>query len=620
MSVVHVLDDNTINKIAAGEVVERPASVVKELTENAMDAGATRIEAEMMGGGVSFLRVTDNGRGMSDADARLAILRHATSKIREVKDLDSIATLGFRGEALPTIAAVSRFSLTTRIEGEELGTKVVIVGGGSPEVEEIGCRLGTTIKVEDLFFNVPARKKFLKTAQTESGRISEFFMKLALSRPDIAFRLVNNNRLSMVTPGGGDLADTIKSLYGGEAAEALLPLELAEGEIKITGFITKPSCLRSSRAWQTIVVNGRLIRSLAIFKAIDNAYKSLIPKSGFPLAVLNITVPPSTIDVNVHPQKTEIRFEDEGAVYKAVYKAVSEAVRPSVVRSVETLEQVAASVMRPEKHFSAAPLEFSREAEEALKGSYALDFREAQSRLQGELPRSSGGGASDFSAEYFASEHAAGENQIVARTVAGDAPMAEPEKLRPLGQVALCYIIAQDGSSLYIVDQHAAHERILFDKLSGLAEAIPSQQLLVHIVMNFSPKETAVIAANLAVFQRLGFSLEPSGENEFRLREVPADIRAGEAEDIIREIITSLMERQEPSAKDVREACLAITACRAAIKAGDELTLPQMEILLDKLAHTPYPYTCPHGRPTILKFTAGELDKMFQRTGFHFGK
>ena len=320
MTRIHVLDDTTINKIAAGEVVERPASVVKELVENAIDAGATAIEIEIMGGGTSFIRVTDNGRGMERSDAETAILRHATSKISNVADLQTVGTLGFRGEALPTIASVSRFSLITRTADADLGTRVEILGGKTTEIEDAGCDVGTTVRVEDLFFNTPARKKFLKMDRTEAGKISDYVIMLALSRPDIAFRFVNNNRLTLMTAGDDSLRRAIESIYGGDAAGALIPLDFTDeaGDIRITGYISKPSMIRSSRAWQTYIVNGRTIQNRAIAKAIDNVYRALVPKMGFPLAVLRIEVPQRTIDVNVHPQKTEMKFEDEGRIFKAV--------------------------------------------------------------------------------------------------------------------------------------------------------------------------------------------------------------------------------------------------------------------------------------------------------------
>ena len=656
MTMIHVLDDNTINKIAAGEVVERPASVIKELVENAMDAGATRIEVEIMAGGTSFMRVTDNGRGMSTEDAHLAILRHATSKIREVGDLNTVGTLGFRGEALPTIASVSRFTLLTRREGDDLGTRVTITGGKEPDFIEAGCNIGTTVKVEDLFFNTPARKKFLKTNHTEGSRINDFIVKLALSRPDIEFHFINNNKMSVVTPGTGNLYDTIQAIYGGKTADSLLGLTLEDEDIKISGYITKPSMLKSSRAWQTYIVNSRIIQNRAIAKAIDNAYKSLIPKSGFPLAVLCIEVPQRTIDVNVHPQKSELKFEDESRVFKAVYKAVLDAIRPAG----RGLGEVAAVVEKPEQHVTMEPMQFVP-ATEPLAEPIIPQWPQAEARPAGQpavqraQPKTiyeavhrtapiSARTMAGFSAAQQSLREERGaaampdssvldhpgmvaESSAPAMKSGDDAeasPCQEGEVLQydgsvvPIGQVDLTYIIAQDAKGLYIVDQHAAHERILFDKFSAMAGDIPSQQLLVHQILSFDRKEAELVASHQELFASLGFHMEMSGNQEFRLIEVPADVPVSEAEDIIREILTNLMDMHETTAKEIRQACLATTACRAAIKAGEELSFRQMQIILDALAHTAFPYTCPHGRPTILKFSSEELAKMFKRTGFGF--
>lgn len=656
MTMIHVLDDNTINKIAAGEVVERPASVIKELVENAMDAGATRIEVEIMAGGTSFMRVTDNGRGMSTEDAHLAILRHATSKIREVGDLNTVGTLGFRGEALPTIASVSRFTLLTRREGDDLGTRVTITGGKEPDFIEAGCNIGTTVKVEDLFFNTPARKKFLKTNHTEGSRINDFIVKLALSRPDIEFHFINNNKMSVMTPGTGNLYDTIQAIYGGKTADSLLGLTLEDEDIKISGYITKPSMLKSSRAWQTYIVNSRIIQNRAIAKAIDNAYKSLIPKSGFPLAVLCIEVPQRTIDVNVHPQKSELKFEDESRVFKAVYKAVLDAIRPAG----RGLGEVAAVVEKPEQHVTMEPMQFVP-ATEPLAEPIIPQWPQAEARPAGQpavqraQPKTiyeavhrtapiSARTMAGFSAAQQSLREERGaaampdssvldhpgmvaESSAPAMKSGDDAeasPCQEGEVLQydgsvvPIGQVDLTYIIAQDAKGLYIVDQHAAHERILFDKFSAMAGDIPSQQLLVHQILSFDQKESDLVEAHQELFASLGFHMEMSGNQEFRLIEVPADVPVSEAEDIIREILTNLMDMHETTAKEIRQACLATTACRAAIKAGEELSFRQMQIILDALAHTAFPYTCPHGRPTILKFSSEELAKMFKRTGFGF--
>ena len=632
MSKIHVLADSTINKIAAGEVVERPASVIKELVENSIDAGATRIEVEFMAGGTSLMRVSDNGHGMSLEDARLAIKRHATSKIRDVEDIYNISTLGFRGEALPTIASVSRFTLLTREPDADLGTAVVISGKEEPQITETGCSTGTTIKVEDLFFNTPARKKFLKTTHTEGSKINDFIVKLAVSRPDIAFRLISNNKLSLTTPGNGSLYDTLGSIYGGKVSDALLALNFTDEaeQIKITGYISKPSLIRSNRSWQTFIVNGRVISNKAVAKAVDNAYHSMIPKVGYPLVAVCIDVPPQSIDVNVHPQKSELKFADEGRIFKAVYKAVLDAVRPAD----DQLQGIAAGVEKAER-YTGQGMSYQQESLPVSQPSFAAAGRSTQEvssfvpsyqRQQAfQLPPTEK--VQDFSAaqqvirqEKQIEEYAVNP-EIVAKGVA-DAPAVQRDNfgseggLLPIGQVDKTYIIAQDSKGLYIIDQHAAHERILYDKFAAQAEKIPSQQLLVHLILDFSAKETALIAENKELFQKLGFSLEESGEQQFRLIEVPADVPVSEAENILREILTGLQNLHQPTSEEIRHACLATTACRAAIKAGENLNMRQMEIILQELSRTPRPYTCPHGRPTIIKFTSDELAKMFKRTGF----
>ena len=594
MSFVHVLDDNTINKIAAGEVVERPASVIKELVENAIDAKADRIEVEIMAGGTSFMRVSDNGIGMSREDAEKAILRHATSKIVQVDDLQAIATLGFRGEALPSIASVSRFNLQTRQAGAELGTEIKITGGKTTEIGVAGCNLGTTIRVEDLFFNTPARKKFLKTNNTESGRINEFIIKLAISHTEIAFKLINNNKSSLATPGRGDLKETLQSLYGASVGQSLLPLEFEDEDIKLWGFVSKPSAIRSSRSWQTFIVNGRIIASRAIAKAIDNAYHALIPKSGYPLIALNIEVPQHTIDVNVHPQKTEMKFEDESRIFKAVYKAVLDAVRPK--GQVGQLGQLAAQADHVQQHVE--------------KGLQELNFGQPVMNfpLREEKPA--------MTWQEGTTALAQDKSVKSVQSVVDEEEKLPTAGMIPIGQVDDTYIIAQDGDSLYIVDQHAAHERVLFDRFSAQAEHIPSQQLLVHLILDFSTHESQIIEENLELLAGLGFGLEPSGPNQFRLMEVPADVPSSQAEEFIREVLASMEELHRPTAAELRQAVLATTACKAAIKAGFKLNYRQMEILLQELNDTAMPYTCPHGRPTIIKFSSDELAKMFKRTGF----
>lgn len=618
MADVRLLDTNTINKIAAGEVVERPASCVKELVENSIDAGARRIEIEIQNGGKALIRVTDDGSGMSRENAILAVKRHATSKLTTAADLNHISTLGFRGEALPTIAAVSKFTMQTRRADDELGTLIKIDGGKVIDTHEVGCKIGTTIIIESLFFNTPARLKFLKTTPAEANKIHDFIVKLSLSRPDVAFRFVNGNRTALATPGNGKRIDTLSAIYGTELTDSLLTLKADADDLKLGGFVSKPNVLKSYRGWQTFIVNGRVIENRTIAKAVDEAYKSLVPKTGFPLAVVTIDVPQNSIDVNVHPQKIDLKFEDEAKIFKAVYHAVREAVSGSHVVEHD-LTEVAAPVDTP--HFEQMTLvdELQEATPPPKKTSERkknprddFDFEQVLNKVN-EPPENP--------ATVQKSESPAEKSEPVKKSEPPPkkpAPSEQPPlELEPIGQVAKCYIVAQGGNDLYIVDQHAAHERILFDRLSGYAEKIPAQGLLIHQVLKFDERESELIEKNLSVFADLGFTMEPSGANEFRLVEVPLDATDTDAEDLLRGIIAEIFAGVNDSddiAKKIRRAVLATTACKAAIKAGQELNLRQMQILLNDLSRTPHPHTCPHGRPTIIKFTRGDLAKMFKRT------
>ena len=619
MANVKLLDTNTINKIAAGEVVERPASYVKELVENSIDAGAKRIEIEIQNGGKALIRVTDDGAGMNREDAELSVRRHATSKLSTAADLQYISTLGFRGEALPTIAAVSKFTLQTRRAQDELGTKIKIDGGKTIDTHEVGCKIGTTVIVEDLFFNTPARLKFLKATPTEANKIHDFIVKLAISRPDIAFRFINGNRTALVTPGNGKIIDTLSAIYGTELTDSLLTLKVDDADLKLIGFVTKPNILKSYRSWQTFIINGRVVESRTVAKAVDEAYKSLIPKTGFPLAVVIISVPQNSIDVNVHPQKIDIKFEDEGKIFKAVYHAVRESISGTNDNGEHDLTEIAAA---PETtHF-----------EQLTLGD---DFKEDNPPPKKTVERKKNP-RDDFDFEKVLSTvtesrkeskpvETVTPTETVEKTVDNVPDVEETSptvetptlELEPIGQVARCYIVAQSGNDLYIVDQHAAHERILFDRLSSYAERIPAQGLLIHRVMKFDSKESELVEKNLNVFAELGFTMEPSGNNEFRLVEVPLDAADADEENLLREILAEIfagVNDADDIAKKIRRAVLATTACKAAIKSGQELNLRQMQVLLNDLSKTPHPHTCPHGRPTIIKFSNDDLAKMFKRT------
>lgn len=643
MTSIHILDDITVDKIAAGEVVERPASVIKELVENSIDAHADKIEVEILAGGTSFMRVTDNGAGMDNQNARLAILRHATSKIKQVDDLMSIDTLGFRGEALPSIAAVSRFNLITRRPQDDLGTTIKLTGGRIDEIEDMGCNIGTTIKVEDLFFNVPARKKFLKTTTTEANKINDFIIKLALSKPNIAFKLINNNKIAITTPGNGSLYDAIECIYGAKVSEELLPIEAITDDIKVTGFISKPAIIRSSRSWQAFVINGRVVNSRIISKAIDNAYHSLLPKSGYPFVILNIEINKRTIDINVHPQKAEIKFEDESLLFKTIYHAVLEAVKPS---DNQSLSDFAIPVTDKALHIEkTVPEQINMDLSENMPSTSANSFkqnsinhisplknnttplttdlnkfRQVRETLHPNLSNHNSNTIQETAIQDYQTNTTTNPQTDINisssenLTDCSTQLLKEAVNLTPIGQIDDCFIVAQGpNGGMYIIDQHAAHERILYDKFAKQTERIPVQPLLMHLFLDVNNSELTLIEENQQILYDLGFNVELAGQNQIRLKEVPADIKPQESEDIFREILISLSQLHTPTPQEIRHSCLAMTACKAAIKAGDVLNITQMKIILNELAQTTLPYTCPHGRPTIIKFSTYDLEKMFKR-------
>ena len=625
MSKIQLLDDHTANQIAAGEVVERPVSIVKELVENSIDAASRNVEVEITDGGIRYIRVTDDGSGMDRQDAETCLLRHATSKIRSADDLHSLWSLGFRGEALPSIAAVSRFAVTTRTAEQEIGTYVRVDGGQLLDLREAGCGVGTTITVEDLFYNVPARLKFLKTPSSEGGHINDMLCKLALAYPEISFRLIHNGRLVLSTPGNADVKETINHIYGHKVLPELLPIAYRDDErgLAIDGYLSKPTLLKGSRHWQSYIINRRVIANRAIAKAIDNAYHSLLPKSGYPLAVLQLTVPTDTIDVNVHPQKSEVKYSDEQVIFRAVYKAVTQALNVTPAGGAQqlatSLDSVLPERMRVEQPQLAgrtnvsAPL-FARSDYPAASqvASPLPPLRESAPEFQpGELRA-----AIERQDQAFAPSIA--EPQPVAHADADDeqsfAEAAETLSLYPLGQIDDCFIIATDTKSMYLVDQHAAHERILYEKLCSHAERIPAQQLLVPVYADLSEREIEIIGRESALFAELGFTIEPMGPNVVRVSEVPCDLAVDEVETMLREMLGAFIGYHQPTAAELRHHALQIASCRGAIKAGLKLNMRQMQALLDELCRTSRPYACPHGRPCMLQFTPQQIDKLFKRT------
>lgn len=669
---VRLLDTNTANQIAAGEVVEKPASVVKELVENALDAGADKIEVTIFAGGTEYIRVTDNGCGMSEADAKMAVLRHATSKLTKAEDLLSLNTLGFRGEALPSIASVSNFTLLTRPESEEFATSVHIDGGENTEITASGGSTGTTVIVENLFFNVPARRKFLKTVSTEGRYISELLTRLALSRPDVRFKLVNNDKEVLSTPGDGDLEHAIRALYGKNVAENLLEVSLNDPKVRVSGFIGKPTLLKGTRQWQTFFVNGRCIGSKMLSKAMDHAYQSQIPKSGFPFAVINITVDTASVDVNVHPQKSEIKFSDDSLIYKAMYKALTDALtKPmSAQKTQVTLlpdselnvfvkpqpQSVSVPVTpapQPKPAYQPPQPVFKSGAEQIFKTPERKEEQPApasESLLVHEQPapvvkkeqaeqQAMWQPFDDFNKTSATVSYSKGYQEPVLEVHEARSEFAKPQPAEaasvpnretiaftdtdsgmdtiwPIGQVDKTFIIAQSETTLYLIDQHAAHERILYDKLVASHEQIPSQQLLMPLYVDMAADDIALIEEHRDEFLALGVDAASAGESLLRVSSLPADIKADAAEDFINAISKMLREMRNVNGSDLRQEVLHMTACKAAIKAGQLLNMRQMRQLIIDLCNTTHPFTCPHGRPCMIEIDSNQLYKMFKRTGF----
>lgn len=584
--VIHILDALTANKIAAGEVVDRPASVVKELVENSLDAGASVIDVEIQAGGIERIQVQDNGCGMCPADAVVAVQRHATSKIANIQDVYRIKTLGFRGEALPSIAAVSRFSLLTRQRDEAMAFHLALQGGKVTEQGETGGPVGTTVSVTDLFFNTPARRKFLKSPAAESSHIHAVVVKAALSHPEVAFKLFNNRRLVVQTPGLGDLQETIACLYGQEVAENLLPLAGEGAGVSVSGYIAKPAMLRGNRQYQTFIVNGRVVNNRFLSKALDEAYHSLLPRAGYPIGVINIAIDAGAIDVNVHPQKSEVKFSDEQAVFSAVYHAIRQA-----LLSPATPVRYSTPLLpgrNETAHISAAS------AAQAPDGVYETPLAYA--------PWSQ-------ASQTVQQTAAAGET---VRTTAPNDDAAIPQGLVLLGQVADTYVVASGPNDLYIIDQHAAHERIIYDYLCAQQGDIPVQELLMPVYLTCDAYEAEALRQNGAALREVGIEITETGPNTFRLTGLPVDIPLKESEQFIREVVNHIRGINNPQAW--RETVLRYTACRAAVKAGQQLSRSEMQSLLAELNATSLPYTCPHGRPTVLHLTAANLAKYFKRT------
>ena len=554
---IKILPDDLINKIAAGEVVERPASVVKELLENSIDAGATRISIEVSGAGGKLIRVSDNGSGLTGEEIPLALERHSTSKIGNLDDLFNIKTLGFRGEALPSIAGVSKIEILSCREGR--GNQLQSEGGKTIKLEAAGCPVGTTIIVKDLFFNTPARRKFLKSPAVELGHINDIVSKYVLACPGIAFELISEGKPLVKSTGSGKLSEAIMAVYGLGLMQELIEGQLEFKSGKVYGFISRPTLSRMDKSYENFFVNRRYVRNFLLNRALEEAYRTLIPGGRYPVAVLFIDIDPKLIDVNVHPTKREIKFQSTSEVMQAVSSMVT-----------KTLSEIIEAVSWDK-------------GVEAGSRDWKLDSKD-------QLPISS---------------FEAGIPEIQVTSI---------QPFIPIYQYKQTYIISTDGKDLVLIDQHAAHERILYDKLSQKAEAIHSQPLLTPENLELGPQETAILQENVEYLKSLGFELEEFGSSSYLIRAVPALSIKSPAQQLLRDILAELSELGKTAQLEIKQENIRkLIACHSAIKAGDKLSIEEMNRLIRDLYATENPATCPHGRPTLIRLTEEEFKKRFGR-------
>jgi len=631
---IAVLSQNTIDKIAAGEVVERPASVVKELVENAIDAGATAITVEIKEGGISFIRVTDNGGGIPKEQVPLAFLRHATSKITQAEDLLQITSLGFRGEALSSISAVSQMEVITKAPEDFMGVRYVIEGGQEKVLEDVGAPNGTTMLVRNLFFNTPARKKFLKTAMTEAGYVSSYMEQLALSHHNISFKYMVNGQLRLHTSGNANLKDVIYGIYGRDITRELLPVQYEVSGLSVSGFIGKPSIARGNRNFENYYINGRYVKSKLLMKAIEEAYKPYMMQHKYPFVCLQYDIHGEDVDVNVHPTKMEVRFQNQSAIYNATYDLITDALAgkeiiPEVSLTPKPAVGEKQAQIKEEKIPVPEPFEKNRIAEE--KPVYApVGLRPASAEPKTESkaepinvnepvkPREPEIQAKPeeqkkeaFPKEKQAVEKAEQLELFDNRLLSKEARIHH----RIIGQLFDTYWLVEYDNKFYIIDQHAAHEKVLYERfLKEFAKKeILSQMISPPSLISLNLQESNLLKANLEIFREFGFEISEFGGKEYSIHAVPANIYGVSVQEFFIQILDSLEQEHVSKTPDILAERIATAACKAAVKGNNRLSVKEADALIDELLNLENPYNCPHGRPTIISMTKYELEKKFKR-------
>ncbi|EGT0692846.1 DNA mismatch repair endonuclease MutL [Clostridium perfringens] len=675
MNRINILNADTANKIAAGEVVERPSSVVKELVENSLDAGAKNITIEIQNGGESLIKIIDDGSGVHPEDVEKAFNPHATSKIKDTYDIFSINTLGFRGEALPSIASIARVDFKSKTEDFDMGKELIISGGEKESLTDCSMNRGTQIEVRDLFFNVPARKKFLKTTARESALINDLVNRISLANPDVSFKLFNNNKKILNTYGNGKLIDVIRTIYGKSTAENLIYFEEHKDTASVYGFIGNDTLARASRNNQSLFVNKRYVKNRSLTVAVENAFRSFNVTGKFPFFVLFIDTYPELIDVNIHPTKSEIKFKDERFIFKVVFDAVHSAMREyvkdtftlpeeeekkfealkeeviqeSLDKEISTLEKLKENInykvsedkrkeeiysYNPSKDYEAKtevniPVDFlSKENQEesfSINNSFNSlennDFKEASAKreisydpilikneLKDKVSENTSNSLETSDYKCNKNEHGNSLEEIIYRE-------AKFPKLRVIGQFNKTYILAEYDSTLYLIDQHAAHEKILFEKYSSdiAKKKVEIQPLMIPLVVTLPTEDYLYYDENKEIFEKAGFKISDFGDNSIRIEEVPYFLDKLNPTELITSMINNLKKMGTGETVEVKYNKIASMSCRAAVKANDVLSILEMENLIEDLRYINDPFHCPHGRPTIIKFTSYELDKKFKR-------
>lgn len=615
MAIIRVLDSLTANQIAAGEVIERPASVVKELVENAIDAGANTIVIETRNGGMNYIRVSDNGSGIAPEYVSTAFLHHATSKIAAASDLDSIETLGFRGEALSSIASVAHVSLKTKRAEDETGTEIIISGGTIEKEMEIGCSDGTIIEVSDLFFNIPARRKFLKSERSEGAAIADYISRMILARPDITIKYIQNEKVIYSSEGSGELKNAVFCVYGSECIQYLCNVDYDDGYIRIRGFVGNEQLTKSNRLSQSFYINNRYIRSQKLSFVLQRAFETRVMVGKFAFAILNIDINSHEIDVNVHPNKLDVRFKDENRVERALFRAVREALNDTAEVKLESNDIVKQSRDRAEYNQNAASailnipsISTALKVSEAFNSySRAPSLIDSRINLVNKIEEKITSDDKTFSQSIEQSPLSKTEEVKQERFI------LEKDSYKIVGQLFKCYIVVEQDDNIFFIDQHAAHERQLYERIMADEQRSYSQELLMPAIMRLTPVEWDTVMSNISQFAELGFEIEEFGSYTLSIRAVPTIIDNASINDFMLEAIAVLDKRNKLTANDIKRSALIHAVCKHAIKAGDRLDDAQISALLSVYESQGAPLTCPHGRPVMVTMNKREFEKLFKR-------